>query len=486
MIAEDSVLLREGITRLLVDAGEEVVAGFGDADALLDSLAEAPADDRPELVVLDVRMPPTYTDEGVRAALQIRERWPDIGILVLSQYVEERYATELISGDGARDGAAKDRGGGVGYLLKDRVADVRDFVDALRRVGDGGTVLDPEVVTQLLARARQRDPLDRLTPRERTVLSLMAEGRSNAAIAQSLVVSDGAVEKHVSNIFTKLDLPPAPEDHRRVLAVLQVARVVTATTHGRVDATVPVPLPVPVARHRGRPAWRIVASVLTVAALLWGTLNVVNLLAHGEQHFTRTFAAEGITRVDVSTDRGSVRVIATDRDDISVHAYVSDGLGDTDHAERVRGDRLLVDASCSFPVAYWCTASYTVRVPRDVKLVLWSGSGDVTVTGATGDVDLTSNHGAISATRLRSQYARASSDHGSIHLGFAAAPMQVVASTSHGSATVVVPRTGEAYRVDLSSDHGSTDVAVRTDPTARRTIELSSQHGAVVARYAPH
>ena len=211
MIAEDSVLLREGITRLLVDAGEEVVAGFGDADALVAALA----DDQPDLVVLDVRMPPSFTDEGVRAALRIRGRWPSIGILVLSQYVEERYATELISGD-AVDGV-----GGVGYLLKDRVADVRDFVDALRRVGDGGTVLDPEVVTQLLARARQQDPLERLTPRERTVLSLMAEGRSNAAIAQALVVSDGAVEKHVSNIFTKLDLPPAPEDHRRVLAVLR-------------------------------------------------------------------------------------------------------------------------------------------------------------------------------------------------------------------------------------------------------------------------
>jgi DNA-binding NarL/FixJ family response regulator len=211
MIAEDSVLLREGITRLLIDAGEDVVAGFGDADALLAALP----DDPPDLVVLDVRMPPTHTDEGVRAALLIREQWPAIGILVLSQYVEERYATELISGDTV-EGA-----GGVGYLLKDRVADVRDFVEALRRVGGGGTVLDPEVVTQLLARARQRDPLERLTPRERTVLSLMAEGRSNAAIAQTLVVSDGAVEKHVSNIFTKLDLAPAPEDHRRVLAVLR-------------------------------------------------------------------------------------------------------------------------------------------------------------------------------------------------------------------------------------------------------------------------
>jgi len=207
MIAEDSVLLREGITRLLLDAGEDVVAGFGDADALLAALET----DCPELVVLDVRMPPSYTDEGVRAALQIRERWPALGILVLSQYVEERYATELLAGDTA----------GVGYLLKDRVADVSDFLSAVRRVGDGGTALDPEVVAQLLARARRRDPLAQLTPRERDVLALMAEGRSNAAIAQALVVSDGAVEKHVSNIFTKLDLSPTEHDHRRVLAVLR-------------------------------------------------------------------------------------------------------------------------------------------------------------------------------------------------------------------------------------------------------------------------
>jgi DNA-binding NarL/FixJ family response regulator len=155
-------------------------------------------------------MPPTHTDEGIRAALEIRSRWPEVGILVLSQYVEERYAADLIAGDTA----------GLGYLLKDRVADVREFVDAVRRVGDRGTALDPEVVSQLLARSRRRDPLDRLTPREREVLELMAEGRSNAAIGQSLVISDGAVEKHVRNIFTKLDLPPAESDHRRVLAVL--------------------------------------------------------------------------------------------------------------------------------------------------------------------------------------------------------------------------------------------------------------------------
>jgi len=210
MIAEDSVLLRAGLTRLLVDAGEDVVAAVGDADGLVAAIERArPAG--PDLAIVDVRMPPDYTDEGLRAALTVRATWPEVGILVLSQYVEERYATELLSGDT----------GGVGYLLKDRVADVGEFIAAVRRVGDGGTVLDPEVVAQLLARSRRRDPIDRLTAREREVLGLMAEGRSNSAIAQALVVSDGAVEKHVTNIFTKLDLPPAEHDHRRVLAVLR-------------------------------------------------------------------------------------------------------------------------------------------------------------------------------------------------------------------------------------------------------------------------
>jgi DNA-binding NarL/FixJ family response regulator len=207
VIADDAVLLRAGLTRLLADAGEEVVAAVGDADALLVAVERH----RPDLVVVDVRMPPTHTDDGLRAALQIRARWPGTGVLVLSQYVEERYATDLLAADTQ----------GIGYLLKDRVADVDEFVQAVARVGDGGTVLDPEVVGQLLARARRRDPLERLTPREREVLGLMAEGRSNAAIARALVVSDGAVEKHVSSIFTKLDLAPTDADHRRVLAVLR-------------------------------------------------------------------------------------------------------------------------------------------------------------------------------------------------------------------------------------------------------------------------
>lgn len=207
VIVEDSVLLREGIIRLLVDAGEEVVGTAGDAEEAMAVVAA----ERPDIVVTDVRMPPTFTDEGLRAAIAIRAAWPEVAVLVLSQWVEERYATELLAGSTV----------GVGYLLKDRVADVRDFVDAVRRVGAGGTALDPDVVSQLLATSRHRSPLEALTPRETEVLKLMAEGCSNSAIAKALVVSDGAVEKHVSNIFMKLDLPPADTDHRRVLAVLQ-------------------------------------------------------------------------------------------------------------------------------------------------------------------------------------------------------------------------------------------------------------------------
>jgi DNA-binding NarL/FixJ family response regulator len=204
VIAEDAVLLREGLARLLVDGGFEVVATVEDAMGLVTAVER----ERPDVCIVDVRMPPTHTDEGIRAAIEIRARWPGTAVLVLSQYVEERYATELLSGDTR----------GVGYLLKDRVADVHDFLDALRRLADGGTALDPEVVAQLLARSRR--PHDQLTPREGEVLALMAEGLSNAGIAEHLVVTDGAVEKHVSNIFAKLRLTPAESDHRRVLAVL--------------------------------------------------------------------------------------------------------------------------------------------------------------------------------------------------------------------------------------------------------------------------
>ena len=210
MVGEDSVLLRAGVVRLLEECGLEVVGQAGDADELLRKVGAH----KPDVAVVDIRMPPTNTDDGLRAALEIRRRHPATGVLVLSQYVEEAYALELVT----------DSAEGVGYLLKDRVADVERFVAAVRRVGQGGSALDPEVVAKLLGRQRREDPLAELTPREREVLELMAEGRSNGAIAEQLVITDRAVEKHVTSIFGKLSLAPAPEDHRRVLAVLTFLR----------------------------------------------------------------------------------------------------------------------------------------------------------------------------------------------------------------------------------------------------------------------
>jgi DNA-binding NarL/FixJ family response regulator len=205
VIAEDSVLLRAGLVRVLETGGFTVVAEAGDAEALLTEVERH----QPDLVLTDVRMPPGFADEGVRAALVIRQRWPRMPVVLLSQYVEERYAADLLTTHTS----------GVGYLLKQRVADVEEFIAALHRVAAGGTALDPQVVAQLLLR-RDSGPLGRLTPREREVLALMAEGRSNTAIAATLVVSDSAVAKHINAIFTKLDLPPTDNDHRRVLAAL--------------------------------------------------------------------------------------------------------------------------------------------------------------------------------------------------------------------------------------------------------------------------
>jgi DNA-binding NarL/FixJ family response regulator len=210
IVADDSVLLREGVVRLLEENGFDVVGQAGDAEDLIRKVKAH----KPDVAVVDIRMPPTNTDDGLRAALEIRAELPDTGVLVLSQYVEEGYALDLVS----------ESAGGVGYLLKDRVADVERFVDSVRRVADGGSALDPEVVSQLVGRARRDDPLGELTPREREVLELMAEGRSNNAIAEHMVVTERAVEKHVTSIFGKLGLTPAPEDHRRVLAVLAFLR----------------------------------------------------------------------------------------------------------------------------------------------------------------------------------------------------------------------------------------------------------------------
>ena len=210
VVADDSVLLRDGLVRLLTDSGFDVVAAVGDASALLDAVTEH----APDLCLVDVRMPPTHTDEGLRAAIEIRRRYPGVAVLVLSQYVEERYAGELLTGDVA----------GVGYLLKDRVIDVDDFLVSLRRVANGGSAIDAEVVSQILGRSRRTSDLDRLTPREREVLTLMAEGLSNGGIAERLVISHGAVEKHISNVFMKLGLDVEESGHRRVLAVLTYLR----------------------------------------------------------------------------------------------------------------------------------------------------------------------------------------------------------------------------------------------------------------------
>ena len=206
VIAEDLALLREGLVGLLTEARYEVVAAVGDAPALMDAVR----DHRPQLAVVDVRMPPSQRDEGLRAAIAIRRSYPDVAILILSQYVEERYATELLSGGSQ----------GVGYLLKDRVADVSEFLSAASRVAAGGTAIDPEVIEQLLSRRQREDLLDELTPREREVLALMAEGQTNAGIAERLVVTDGAIEKHVRSIFQKLGMPATDAHNRRVLAVL--------------------------------------------------------------------------------------------------------------------------------------------------------------------------------------------------------------------------------------------------------------------------
>jgi DNA-binding NarL/FixJ family response regulator len=210
VIAEDLALLRDGLTRLLRDNGFDVVGAVRDGDALVHAVTL----EQPDIAIVDIRLPPSFRDEGVRAALELRQRSPGTSILVVSQYVELTYATELLS----------DGRGGVGYLLKDRIMDVDDFVDAVRRVAEGGTALDPEVVAQLFSRRRTDDPLERLTPREGEVLGLMAEGRSNAGIAKELVLTVGAVEKHVANILMKLRLPPSDTDHRRVLAVLAYLR----------------------------------------------------------------------------------------------------------------------------------------------------------------------------------------------------------------------------------------------------------------------
>ena len=207
VLAEDAAIMRDGLTQTLTRRGHDVVAAVGDADALLGAIAQH----KPDVAIIDVRMPPTHTDEGLRAARAIRTGYPEVGVLVFSQYIEARSAAELLAGSPA----------GVGYLLKDRVADVSDFIDAISRVANGGTVLDPEVVSQMLGASRRADALAALTGREREVLALIAEGRSNTAIAETLVITGGVVEKHIASIFAKLGLPPSDTDNRRVIAAIR-------------------------------------------------------------------------------------------------------------------------------------------------------------------------------------------------------------------------------------------------------------------------
>ena len=207
VLAEDAAIMRDGLTQTLTRRGHDVVAAVGDADALLVAVAQH----KPDVAIIDVRMPPTHTDEGLRAARAIRTGYPEVGVLVFSQYIEARSAAELLAGSPA----------GVGYLLKDRVADVSDFIDAISRVANGGTVLDPEVVRQMLGASRRADALATLTGREREVLALIAEGRSNTAIAETLVITGGVVEKHIASIFAKLGLPPSDTDNRRVIAAIR-------------------------------------------------------------------------------------------------------------------------------------------------------------------------------------------------------------------------------------------------------------------------
>jgi len=207
VLAEDAAIMRDGLTQTLTRRGHDVVAAVGDADELLGAIAQH----KPDVAIIDVRMPPTHTDEGLRAARAIRTGYPEVGVLVFSQYIEARSAAELLAGSPA----------GVGYLLKDRVADVSDFIDAISRVANGGTVLDPEVVSQMLGASRRADALAALTGREREVLALIAEGRSNTAIAETLVITGGVVEKHIASIFAKLGLPPSDTDNRRVIAAIR-------------------------------------------------------------------------------------------------------------------------------------------------------------------------------------------------------------------------------------------------------------------------
>jgi DNA-binding NarL/FixJ family response regulator len=335
-------------------------------------------------------MPPTFTDEGVRAALVVRKQFPDISVLVLSQYVEENYATELVAG----------RSHGVGYLLKDRVADVGDFLEALRRVAAGGTALDPEVVSQLLSRSRRRDPLERLSPREIEVLQLMAEGRSNTAIAAALVVTEGAVEKHVSSIFAKLDLPPTEHDHRRVLAVCAGCGR-TPMEEPEMTVTEPVTAPAPA---EPQPPWvwalRIIGLAIAGVTLAFGALGVVSAFMHREHTTTREFT-QPITRLVADTDNGDVRIRAgADGQPVQVTARVGESFDNARSSETVTDGVLRLTGRCWFILLPDnCGVSYTVTVPAGTVVQVTTGTGDAVVDGTSATITVDTGTGtSASAT----------------------------------------------------------------------------------------
>ena len=510
VIAEDSVLLRAGLTRILADAGEEIVATVGAADELMAAVERH----QPDLCIVDVRMPPTHTDDGLRAAIAIRQRWPKIGILVLSQYVEERYATELLAGETMS----------IGYLLKDRVADVSEFLAAVRRVGDGGTALDAEVVAQLLARSRQRDPLERLTPREREVLALMAEGRSNPAIARTLVISDKAVEKHVEQHLHQAR--PAAGRRRSPpraggpamgegMTMSDVTDALQRPPVGPPSPPPPPPAPAPSAAPKPRRtprgvrvAWKVFAAVLVVAGLAWGTYNVVVVLAHEERVETESFPAASLRAIDVRNSAGSVRVLATDGETVDVRAEISEGLRSTGERREIVGDVLELRGSCPNFGSDFCRVSYEISMPRTMALTVHADDGSIDVDGLSGPLDLDSDNGSVEVRRasgslrlstdnghvegtdLRSSTVTADSDNGRVTLAFTAAPTTVIATSDNGSVEVVVPDDGEAYALDLSTDNGSRTEDIRVDSASPRTITISHRerrrdrpHGPLLNRF---
>ena len=525
VIAEDAVLLRAGLTRLLDDAGEEVVAAVGDAEALLDAVERQRA--RPR----DRRRP--HAADVHRRGHPRRGADPDqhpaTAVLVLSQYVEQEYASELLAGNTEK----------VGYLLKDRVADVREFVDAVRRVADGGTALDPEVVAQLLARSRRRDPLDRLTDREREVLGLMAEGRSNRAIGDELVVSDGAVEKHVSNIFTKLDLPPGA---RRPPARCWPCsatwspdrcprRPPTRPTRPSPTPTGPRPSRRPRTRRTlgarpvigdgaGRGSLLVIGVAFAAISVAYGCIILLDLLAWETTTVDRTFT--GVEQIELASHCGGVTIVG-DRPpgaSTTVSRKVRRGLrGPRRRRDAARGSTLRLHSTCPVFPQTFNDVSYVVHVPSDVA-VAGGAAGKIRLTDVGGPIDLRSTDGGIDVDRRRGPAHACTAASGSIHVADSSG--QLVLSTSDGgirgprasephrwwpapataasrstcstpptastpapataAIDVTLPADAPAYATTTDTGDGSVTNTIRTDPNAPRTIEARTGDGSITLR----